>query len=146
MADTVAIKFIEVMFKSSRLFRERMHYSSTIAHLSFLQIQTLTYLKIRHNAQMTEIAEHLHIELPSATSLLNKLVTLQLVKRQQDEKDRRLVRIVLTKEGNDMLAQARKAKESHVTKLLSYLTSEERQELLRLMEKLNERIEKDYEK
>lgn len=145
MAGTVAPKFIEVMFKCSRLFRERMHYSSPIAHLSFLQIQTLAYLKMRENAQMSEIAEHFHIELPSATSLLNKLVTLQLVKRQQDEKDRRLVRIILTEEGNNMLAKAREEKEKHVTRLLSYLTKEEQQELLRLMEKLNERIEKDYE-
>jgi DNA-binding MarR family transcriptional regulator len=145
MADTLATQFIEVMFKTSRLFRGKMRYSSPIAHLSFLQIQTLAYLKIKNNAQMGEIADHFHIELPSATSLLNKLVSLQLVKRHQDERDRRLVRIVLTEEGDNMLAQARKEKESHVTRLLSYLTTEERQELLRLMEKLNERIEKDYE-
>ena len=145
MADTLVTKFIEVMFKCSRLFRERMHYSSKIAHLSFLQIQTLAYLKMHHNAQMTEIAENFHIELPSATSLLNKLVSLQLVKRQQDEKDRRLVRIVLTEEGSNMLAEAKKEKESHIAQLLSYLSAEEQHELLRLMEKLNERIEKDYE-
>src|SRR6266566_263350 len=114
MTDTLATKFIEIMFKSSRLFRERMHYSSQIAHLSFLQLQTLTYLKLQNNAQMGEIAEHLHIELPSATSLLNKLVALQLVMRQQDEKDRRLVRIVLTEEGNAILTLAKKEKEAHV--------------------------------
>lgn len=145
MADTLATKFIEIMFKTSRVFRERMHYSSQIAHLSFLQIQTLTYLKHNNNAQMSEIAEHLHIELPSATSLLNKLVALQLVKRQQDDKDRRLVRIVLTDEGNAILTLAKKEKEAHVEQMLSYLTEEEQHELLRLMEKLNERIEKDYE-
>ncbi len=145
MTDTLATKFIEIMFKTSRIFRERMHYSSQIAHLSFLQIQTLTYLKLHTNAQMSEIAEHLHIELPSATSLLNKLVALQLVQRQQDEKDRRLVRIALTEEGNAILTIAKKEKEAHVKQMLSYLTDEERHELLRLMEKLHERIEKDYE-
>jgi DNA-binding MarR family transcriptional regulator len=145
MTNSLATKFIEVMFKTSRLFRGKMHYSSQIAHLSFLQIQTLAYLKIHNNAQMGEIAENFHIELPSATSLLNKLVGLQLVKRQQDEKDRRLVRIVLTDDGNNILKQARKEKEEHVSQMLSYLTQEEQQELLRLMEKLNERIEKDYE-
>ena len=145
MTDTLASKFIEVMFKTSRLFRGQMHYSSKIAHLSFLQIQTLAYLKHNNNAQMSEIAEHFHIELPSATSLLNKLVTLQLVKRQQDEKDRRLVRIILTDEGNNVLKLARNEKEQHVAQMLSYLTDTEQQELLRLMEKLNERIEKDYE-
>jgi MarR family transcriptional regulator, organic hydroperoxide resistance regulator len=145
MADTLPTKFIEVMFKTSRLFRERMHYSSQLAHLSFLQVQTLAYLKVRQNAQMSEIAENFHIELPSATSLLNKLVTLQLVKRQQDEKDRRLVRVVLTEQGNSILSQAKKEKEAHVKQMLSYLSDEEQHELLRLMEKLNERIDKDYE-
>lgn len=145
MADILAQKFIEVMFKTSRLFRERMNYSTQFAQLSFLQIQTLTYLKMHNNAQMGEIAEHLHIELPSATSLLNKLVTLQLVKRQHDEKDRRLVRVVLTEEGSALLALAKKEKETHVKKMLSYLTDEEQHEFLRLIEKLNERIEKNYE-
>src|SRR5256885_7713936 len=105
MTNTLASKFIEVMFKSSRLFREGMHYSSNIAQLSFLQIQALAYLKYHNNAQMSEVAEHFRIELPSATSLLNKLVTLQLVKRLQDEKDRRLVRVVLTNEGLNILKQ-----------------------------------------
>ena len=145
MTDTLASKFIEVMFKTSRIFRGRMHYSSQIAQLSFLQVQTLAYLKVHNNAQMGEIAEHFHIELPSATSLLNKLVALQLVKRQQDEKDRRLVLIVLTEEGISILKQAKKEKEVNVEKMLSYLSQSEQQELLRLMEKLNERIEKDYE-
>src|ERR1700752_4853741 len=112
MPDTLAQKFIEAMFKTSRLFRGQMNYSSTIAHLSFLQTQTLAYLKLHNNAQMGEIAEHFHIELPSATSLLSKLVALQLVKRQQDEKDRRLVRIVLTEEGNAILVLAKKEKEA----------------------------------
>jgi DNA-binding MarR family transcriptional regulator len=145
MPDTVASKFIEVMFKTSRIFRGQMNYSSKIAHLSFLQIQTLAYLKQQSNAQMSEIAEHFHIELPSATSLLNKLVALQLVKRQQDDKDRRLVRVVLTEEGIAILKQAKKEKEIHVTQMLSFLSKDEQLELLRLMEKLNDRIKKTYE-
>jgi DNA-binding MarR family transcriptional regulator len=141
MSDTLAQQFIEVMFKTSRLFRERMNYSTQIANLSFLQIQTLTYLKLRQNAQMSEIAEHFHIELPSATSLLNKLVALQLVERQSDKKDRRLVRIILTEEGNAILTLAKKEKEANVKQMLSYLTNEEQKELLRLIEKLNNRME-----
>jgi len=143
--DNTAAKFIEVMFKTSRLFRERMHYPSTIANLSILQIQALNYLKHNNNAQMSEIADHFHIELPSATSLLNKLVTLQLVKRVQDEKDRRLVRIDLTEEGNAVLTLVMKEKESRIKQMLSYLTDEEQRELLRLIEKLNDRMENTNE-
>ena len=141
MTSTTAKKFIEVMFKNSRMLREEMRYSSNIAHLSMLQIHTLSFLKQKKNAQMSEIAENFHIELPSATSLLNKLVALQLVERQADEKDRRMVRIALTKAGHDILKKAMEEKLTHIEHMLSYLTESEQHELLRLLEKLNERIE-----
>jgi len=141
MTSTTAKKFIEVMFKNSRMLREEMRYSSNIAHLSMLQIHTLSFLKQKKNAQMSEIAENFHIELPSATSLLNKLVALQLVERQADEKDRRMVRIALTEAGQDILKKAMEEKLIHIEHMLSYLTESEQHELLRLLEKLNERIE-----
>lgn len=145
MKNEAAAKFIELMFKNSRLFWGKMIYSSNIANLSILQLQTLKFIKLHNYAQMSDIAAHFHIELPSATSLLNKLVALHLVERQTDEKDRRLVRVVLTKEGNELFTKAMHDRLAHVGRLLSYLTEEEQQELLRLLEKLSERIEKDYE-
>ena len=142
MNSTTAKRFLEVMYKNSRMLKDEMRYTSDIAHLSIQQIQTLSFLRQKENAQMSEIAEYFHIELPSATSLLNKLVALQLVKRQADEKDRRMVRIVLTDAGRDMLKKAMEEKVTHIEHMLSFLTESEQQELLRLLEKLNERIEK----
>jgi MarR family transcriptional regulator, organic hydroperoxide resistance regulator len=142
MSTTITKRYIEIMFKSNRILRDQMRFSSDIAHLSILQIHTLSFLKQKTNVQMREIAENFHIELPSATSLLNKLVALQLVKRQADEKDRRLVRVSLTEAGNDILKKAMEEKLTHVEHMLSYLTDTEQHELLRLLEKLNERIEK----
>ena len=146
MAKTLATQFIETLFKSSRLVHERMGYNSDIAHLSLLQIQALSFLKRNANAQMREIAAHFRIELPSATSLLNKLVSLQLVKRLPDLNDRRLVRVALTEEGEALLQKALNEKTAHFEQMLSYLTETEKKELLRLLEKLNERMEKNYEK
>lgn len=94
---------------------------------------------------MSGIAEHLHIEMPSATSLLNKLVALQLVERQQDDKDRRLVRITLTDKGSALLKKAMEEKVKQLEHMLSYLSETEQEELLRLLEKLNERLEKNNE-
>ncbi|SRR6266568_1842559 len=145
MPSQLAKKIFEAIFKNSRLLRDKMNYPSDIAHLSILQLQTLSYLKQKNKAQMGEIAEHFHIELPSATSLLNKLVSLQLVERQQDEKDRRLVRIALTKAGSSLLKKAMDEKICNLDKMLSFLSDSEQQELLRLLEKLNDRIEKQYE-
>jgi len=145
MAGLLATKIFEAMFKNSRMFREKMHYSSDIAQLSILQIHTLSFLKQQSHAQMSGIAEHLNIEMSSATSLLNKLVALQLVQRQQDEKDRRLVRIILTEKGNALLKKAMEEKVTQIEHMLSYLSNTEQHELLRLLEKLNERVEKNNE-
>jgi DNA-binding MarR family transcriptional regulator len=141
MASPVATKFFEVMFKNSRLMRGKINYSSDITQLSMLQVQTLSLLKRNSSVQMSEVADYFNIELPSATSLLNKLVTLQLVKRQQDTKDRRLVRVALTEEGNNLLKKAMDEKLEHFEHMMSYLSNAEQHELLRLVEKLNDRIE-----
>ncbi|MGI8419707.1 MAG: MarR family winged helix-turn-helix transcriptional regulator [Candidatus Levyibacteriota bacterium] len=145
MDQAVTTKFIETMFKSTRLLRGYMEYSTDVAQLSILQIQTLSFLKHHKNAQMGEIAEYFHIELSSATSLLNKLVALQLVIRQPDPKDRRLVRISLIKKGTELLQKVLDAKCSHFGKMLSYLSDTEKNELLRLLEKLNKRMEQNNE-
>jgi len=143
MASPVAAKIFEVMFKNSRLLRDKINYSSDITQLSMLQVQTLSLLKKQSNAQMGEVADYFHIELPSATSLLNKLVALHLVKREQDLKDRRLVRVMLTPDGENILKKAMDEKLTHLEHTLSYLTQSEQHELLRLLEKLNDRIEKN---
>lgn len=146
MTQDLASKLIEVLFRNSRLLREHMCYSSDIVQLSVLQIHTLFFLKKQKNAQMREIAENFRIELPSATSLLNKLVVLQLVKRQSDLQDRRLVRVVLTEKGEALLEKAMEEKTAHIEHMLSFLSDFEKKELVRLLEKLNSRMEKEYEK
>ena len=142
MANQLAVKIFEAMFKNSRLFKDKVNSSSEYTHLSILQIHTLSLLKKNASLPMSDVAEYFRIELPSATSLLNKLVALQLVKRQQDEKDRRLVKVALTEKGDALLKKAMDEKITHIEHMLSYLSEAEQHEWLRLLEKLNERIEK----
>jgi DNA-binding MarR family transcriptional regulator len=141
MTNDTANKFIEAMFKNSRLLREKAHFSSDVSNLSIMQMQTLNFIKRQNKVPMSDIAEYFHIELPSATSILNKLVALQLVKRLKDPNDRRMVRVILTSEGDAILKEVMKKKALHIEKMLSFLSKEEQSELLRLIEKLNSRIE-----
>jgi DNA-binding MarR family transcriptional regulator len=48
----------------------------------------------------------------------------------------------LTAEGNSILIKAMEEKLKHLEHMLSYLSQDEQHELLRLLEKLNDRIEK----
>lgn len=140
MKDNKTNELAEVMFQVFRLMKERMSYTSKLTHLSVLQIHTLVYLMKNENVAMSDIAEHFNIELPSATSLLNKLYEQNLVVRNEDKKDRRLVRIKLTSDGKKLVKQAMRERCEKLEFILSHLSEKERTELLAILKTLYSRL------
>jgi DNA-binding MarR family transcriptional regulator len=126
--------------------KETMSFSSDFANLSLLQIQALIFIKRYERVQMSEIAQNFTIELPSATSLVNKLCILKLVERKSDESDRRLVRIVLTRKGEEMLEKVMNERSKNIRKNISILSEDDRKDLLRITKTLLEQMQKMYEK
>jgi DNA-binding MarR family transcriptional regulator len=145
-SNQINSNLVEEIFKFSRLLKDKMCVDTELAKLSMLQLQALIFLKKHDEAQMGEIAQYFNIELPSATSLINKITKLGLAQRKADKKDRRLVLITLTKEGNSLLEKAMLERSKKITKTLSYLSEKDKKELLRIMETLTATMEKDYEK
>lgn len=137
---------VEEIFTFSRFMKEQMCFDSELMRLSMLQLQALVFLKRNTMAQMGEIAEHFKIELPSATSLINKLSKGGLVERKADDHDRRLVRIILTPQGEKLLDQAMKARSKKITETLSYLSEQDRKDLSLIMQKLTATMKKTDEK
>jgi|SRR5579871_2550152 len=136
---------VEEIFKLFRLMKENMSFDCDLMKLTGSQIHALIFLKKHRNAQMSEIANEFHIELPSATSLINKLCKVGLAERSSDIKDRRLVRISLTKQGETLLEQAIKERSQKMTKTLSYLPASDKQELSRIIKQLLATMEKTYD-
>lgn len=137
---------MEMLFKISRLMKEKMSFRNDLIHLSVLQIQTLVYLSQNEKVSMSDIAQHFLIELPSATSLINKLVDQDLVKRYEDQQDRRLVMITLTETGKIMFEQAMSQRKKKFEKILSYLSAKEKQDLLSIFKTLDNKLQKENEK
>ena len=137
-------ELIGMMFKIPRLMKGEMSYTDNLIHLSILQIQTLLFLNQNKNKKisMSDIAEYLHIELPSATSLLNKLYEQKLVERHTYKQDRRFVIIVLTSEGKSLLEQAMDQRRKKLKKILSYLSEKEKFELLNIFKTLSNKLQK----
>jgi DNA-binding MarR family transcriptional regulator len=88
---------------------------------------------------MGDIANHFATTMPTATALVDKLITAKLVKRENDIKDRRIVKINLTKQGEKLLTQVKKQRASKMKKLLSYLSKQDKLDLLRILEVLAEK-------
>lgn len=129
-------KIIELMFEVGRLMKGNMGVESHFANLSMLQMQALLFLASNPNSTMSEIAKHFSIELPSATSLINKLHKQELIARQEDKEDRRKICIVLTEKGVELLKEGKKIRSQKMEAALSYLTDTDKQDMEKILEKV----------
>jgi DNA-binding MarR family transcriptional regulator len=125
--------------------KDQMSFTNNLIHLSVLQIQTLVFLKQNTKTSMSDIAEYFHIELPSATSLVNKLCDQKLVERSADQKDRRLVMITLTSTGKELLERAMSQRKKKLEKILFYLSDKEKIDLLKIFKTLDVKLQKENE-
>jgi DNA-binding MarR family transcriptional regulator len=141
MQTATTNELTDVSFQISRLFKENLCYTSPITHLSILQLQALIFIKQHPNVQMRDIAAHFRIELPSATSLLNKLHQMKMVTRKTDTDDRRVVRIMLTNEGQTLLNDAMIERGKKMEKVLSFLSEHDKMALLRILKTLATKME-----
>ena len=139
------IELMEMIFKVSRQMKSEMSYSNDLTHLSVLQIQALFFINQKEKVTMGDIAQYFHIELPSATSLVNKLFDQNLIKRSEDQLDRRLVMIMLTSEGKKLFEQATRDRQKKVKKTLSFLSTSEKSALLTILQTIYSRLQKQNE-
>jgi DNA-binding MarR family transcriptional regulator len=79
--------------------------------------------------------------MPTATALIDKLISAKLVTRENDAKDRRIVKIIMTKLGDKFLQHAIKHRSEKMNKLLSYLPKQDKLDLLRILSVLAEKSE-----
>lgn len=137
---SINTELLETIFEMSRVMKEKTEEALQKTSLSVLQLHTLFYLRDHPDVQMNEIAKTLKIELPSATSLINKLVSVKFAQRSEDKKDRRIVRISLTPKGLKILDEAIKQRKKHIEKNLSYLSDSEKENLLLILKKMIDKI------
>ena len=124
---------LDIMVSVNRLLRQKMVISSTITHLTLIQLEALLLIDRSKKIQMMEIAEYFHITKPTATTLLNKLVSLGYVERLDVKGDRRVVGLALTKLGNTILKDAKEIRAQKINKILSVLSEEDKEHMLRIM-------------
>jgi DNA-binding MarR family transcriptional regulator len=141
MADEINNQILEALFKLVKDFKGSMSDSFKHSHLTMLQCEAMMCIKKNKQAHMGDIANHFATTMPTATALIDKLIDTKYVKRENDAKDRRIVRINLTKSGEKLLSESIKQKTSKMDKLLSYLPKQDKLNLLRILNILAEKSE-----
>lgn len=104
--------------------------------LGISHILVLGHLKVNGRSRPSDIARALGLTPPTLTHLSDKLVKKQLAERVTDESDRRIIYLGVTDKGLDLLHKANEEGQILRKNLFEMLTDEEREQLLKIYEKL----------
>lgn len=105
---------------------------------AWMRCETLRFIQEKEQPTMQEIAKHLRITAPSATSLMRKLSSLGWIERAPTRTDKRVVRITLSAAGRREVARYQKQAEATMRKVFSRLPQRDIRHLKRILRSLND--------
>jgi DNA-binding MarR family transcriptional regulator len=85
---------------------------------------------------MGELSSELNVPMSTATRIVDGLVETEMAERFHDPKDRRVVRVGMSKKGRELYEAGMAYNKQRIANLLKDFTAEEQTQLLRLMNKL----------
>jgi len=134
-------ELLALLFVIGRSIKESMRTSVTDGKsASFLQFETLRYIKEHRKPLMRDVAHYFRITPPAATLLVDGLVREKLLARSFDAKDRRAVHLVLTEAGHRYLTRGINAHLMRLKKLFAVLSADERIQLVNILKKISKNI------
>lgn len=98
------------------------------------QINALLVLYMKENLTMGELGQEIYLAESAVTRLVSRLVSLNLVRRKGDEKDRRVVRVSLTTYGRQLANLVFDRRTLRFNNLADRLDAEERQMLIQSLQ------------
>ena len=106
LTDSIA----QNLFAALPIFRKRLLHMDVIQreyNIPLSHVQVLAMLNDNGSMSVSEISRRLGIAKPNITPLVDRLTETQLVERQRDAQDRRVVNIVIRPEGAQKLTAIR---------------------------------------
>jgi DNA-binding MarR family transcriptional regulator len=92
---------------------------------------------------MTEIADYLGVPLNTATGIISRLEKRNVIKRERDVIDKRVVTIAICQEGVDFLNRQLKLLEHYYDLFMGSMSEDEKMMLVRLAGRLIDVVSKD---
>lgn len=127
-------KLATLLFSVGRMLRDRALEGGT--SISYLHVATLQYVAEQKRPRMREVAHYLRVAPPSATSLVNTLVSQGDLRRITNKEDRRTVRLEVTAKGRKTIEDYMRHKHDVLQKVVNQLDERDRVGLARILEKI----------
>jgi len=138
-----AERIAELFERTSRALRcVKSHKLKPIAFdLTLAQGRCLRMIKRHQNCTLRELSGHLGVRPSTACELVDRLTREELVRREQDAQDRRIIRLSLAPKGQRLFAKHKEERRRHLHTFLDRLTEQQRKEMLKALETLNEVVQ-----
>jgi DNA-binding MarR family transcriptional regulator len=111
-------------------------YSNLFLDYSKNEILAILIIYKKKKVNMTEIAEYIKAPLNTATGVITRLEKKQIVERTRDNGDRRVVKINLTKKGEEDFKAAKDLVDFYIKKLYKELSEEEKRAAFSIVSKV----------
>lgn len=112
--------------------------------LSVTEIHTIEAIGMYVPRTMSEVAADLDITVGTLTTAVNKLTKKGYLERERDDKDRRVVRIILTRKGKLAYRVHEKFHSDMIKETIKGMTEEEEKILKQALDKLNKFFKAKY--
>jgi len=123
------------IFAIYRLIRKKFGLIKKI-NLTMIQLHGLIFIKENENSHLTDLAKSFSITLSTANNLVNRLVNLNLVKKESGQKDQRVIKLSITKKGKDLIKRLVKERKKIFSNVINRLTQDEKEKLLIILKKI----------
>ena len=133
------IRIIEAFDKISKFFASMEGFNGEIS-LSKPELLTLESVSKHKELTMSKLAKNLDIGFSTATSIIDRLIEKKLVVRERNHGDRRVVKVLLSKEGEKIISSYQEQKKIFFKKIIEILTEGERESFVLFLEKIADRM------
>jgi len=133
----------ETVEKAMRLYARAVGILDTLRvqawkqlDITVTQLRVLFILRDTAGAPAGFLAEHLRVTPPTVTGLVDRLVRMGFVRREEDPEDRRLVRNYLTERGLRVVGEVEREGRAFLSKVFDRLSPEQMNRLVASLEDL----------
>ncbi|MCL4417791.1 MAG: MarR family transcriptional regulator [Actinobacteria bacterium] len=133
-------RILSAFDKISKVFASMESFGAETG-ISKPELLTIEVISRYEKIMMNLIAKNLNIGTSTATSIVDRLIEKNLVKRERNGGDRRAVRVVLTEKGKKINIKYQNQKKEMFSDMMVLLTLEEQECFIKALEKIAVKIQ-----
>ena len=125
------------------IIREFTRQQMSVFSRGFVTVPQVVILEIlaeQGTCKMGDLARALNFTMSAVTGIIDKMIKLRLLKRERSSKDRRVVKVMMLKKGEETVKLVREERRSAANNIFSALTEKEKSEYLKILRKVRDNL------